>query len=42
MMLTVMIITMDSGISSWREYFWVDNLVLLLKLGSASNKYLTN
>jgi hypothetical protein len=29
----VMIITMDSGISSWREYFWVNNLRLLLKLG---------
>jgi hypothetical protein len=29
-----MIIIMDSGISSWMEYSWVNNLGLLLKLGS--------
>jgi hypothetical protein len=29
----VMVITMVSGISSWREYFWVI---------TTSNKYLTN
>jgi hypothetical protein len=35
MVLMVMIMTMDSGILSfWREYLWVNNLGLLLKLGS--------
>jgi hypothetical protein len=33
MVLMVMIMIMDSGILSfWREYFWVNNLGLLLKL----------
>jgi hypothetical protein len=35
MVLMVMIMIMDSGILSfWREYFWVNNLGLLLKLDS--------
>jgi hypothetical protein len=35
MVLMVMIMIMDSGILSfWREYLWVNNLGLLLKLGS--------
>jgi hypothetical protein len=35
MVLMVMVMIMDSGILSfWREYLWVNNLGLLLKLGS--------
>jgi hypothetical protein len=30
----MMIITMDYDIFSWWEYFWVNNLGLMLKLGS--------
>jgi hypothetical protein len=34
MVLMVMLMTMDSSILSfWREYLWVNNLGLLLKLG---------
>jgi hypothetical protein len=43
MVLMVMIMIMDSGVLSiWKEYLWVSNLGLLLKLGSTSNNYLTN
>jgi hypothetical protein len=35
MVLIVMIMTMDFGILSfWREYLWINNMGLLLKLGS--------
>jgi hypothetical protein len=35
MVLIVMIMIMDSGVLSiWKEYLWVNNLGLLLKLGS--------
>jgi hypothetical protein len=38
----MLVIILISGISSWREYFWVI-IGLLLKLGSTnSNKCLTN
>jgi hypothetical protein len=30
------------GSFRWKEYHWVNNLGLILKLGSTSNNYLTN
>jgi hypothetical protein len=43
MVLMVMIMIMDSGVLFvWKEYHWVNNLGLILKLGSTSNNYLTN
>jgi hypothetical protein len=40
MVLMVMIMIIDFGILSsfWREYLWVNNLGLLLKLGSPTKR----
>jgi hypothetical protein len=38
----MMIITMVSGISSWREYFWVITRFITKTWLTTSNKYLTN
>jgi hypothetical protein len=38
----VMIITMVSGISSWREYFWEITRFITKTWPTTSNKYLTN
>jgi hypothetical protein len=40
--LGMMIITMVSGISSWREYFWVITGFITKTWLTTSNKYLTN
>jgi hypothetical protein len=32
----------DYFLSVWKEYIWVNNMGLLLKLSSTSNNYLTN
>jgi hypothetical protein len=42
MMIMVMVITMGSGISSWREYFWVITEFITKTWLTNSNKYLTN
>ena len=38
----VMIITMVSNVSSWREYFWVITEFITKTWLTTSNKYLTN
>jgi hypothetical protein len=38
----VMVITMVSGISYWREYFWVTIGFITKTWFTARNKYLTN
>jgi hypothetical protein len=42
MMILVMIIIVGSGISSWREYFWVVTGFITKTWLTTSNKYLTN